>query len=134
MALVFFQNGMGRIHFLIVVFLKGNLRYNIVCLVCSCLLPGVRLNAQQVRVSASVDSINYLIGDPIAVHISVQHPFNTTVLWQPVTESDSEKIFEKLSESKVDSIVQQDFLSENKTVTFITFDTGLLRIPSFTIF
>lgn len=97
------------------------------------LLASATLHAQQVRISASLDSTNYLIGDWIQVHISVQHPFNTEILWGNPVLVDAGKL-QKISESKVDTIAQRDFLSENKTFTLTTFDTGLIHIPSFTCY
>lgn len=87
----------------------------------------------QIRVSASVDSTNYLIGDWIQVKISVDHPPGISVLWRTPLKIDT-AIFPLISESNVDIIQQRDFLSENKVITFTTYDTGVLRIPAFTIY
>jgi len=86
------------------------------------------LYAQEVRVSATLDSANYLVGDWMRLQLSVEHPYNIHVLWNYPVMINAEN-FEKISESGIDSIQQNDFLIENKIVTITTFDTGVLVIP-----
>lgn len=88
--------------------------------------------AQKIKVDAVVDSSGYRIGDWIQVHISIAHPYNTTIRWsQPDSLSEN---FQKLAETKIDTIKQNSFLTENRTLTITTFDTGALLIPSFNFF
>src|SRR5205085_4327273 len=72
------------------------------------------------------------IGDWIRIHVSIAHPLKTFIAWnQP--DSLSEK-FQKLSETKIDTINQENFRTENRTFTLVTFDTGALLIPPFRFF
>ncbi len=88
--------------------------------------------AQKIKVDAVVDSTGYRIGDWIVVHISIAHPYNTAIRWsQPDSLSEN---FQKLAETKIDTIKQNSFLTENRTLTITTFDTGALLIPSFNFF
>ncbi|MEO6169017.1 MAG: hypothetical protein ABIO46_04140 [Chitinophagales bacterium] len=90
--------------------------------------PFLLLHAQPIRITATLDSTNYLIGDWIRIQISAAHSGNTKMLWNYPQMIRSEN-FEKLSESAIDSIQQKDFLTENKIITVTTFDTGVLSIP-----
>ncbi|MBA2407846.1 MAG: hypothetical protein H0V65_07630 [Chitinophagales bacterium] len=88
--------------------------------------------AQEVRLSSSLHSTNYVIGDWINVHVSVDHPENTLLLWNDASLNDS-SVLEKIAESKIDTIQHQGFVTENKIITFISYDSGVLRIPSITL-
>jgi hypothetical protein len=93
------------------------------------LFPRQALKAQPLRLSASVDSTNYPIGDWITVHISAEHSFNTEMLWKIPLKLDT-SVFHIIAESDIDTIEQKDFVTENKSLTLTTYDTGILRIPS----
>jgi hypothetical protein len=108
-------------------------RRNKTWLIATFSLFSVALSAQQVRISSSVDSTNYAIGDWIRVRISADHKPGTFVLWDNPLKLDS-NVFSKISESGIDTIQQKDFITENRTITITSFDTGLLRIPAFTLY
>ncbi|MBA2421756.1 MAG: hypothetical protein H0V61_00830 [Chitinophagales bacterium] len=93
------------------------------------LLIFLSVEAQEVRLTSSLDSTGYVIGDWINVHISIDHPQTTLVLWSETSLADS-SVLERISESKIDTIQHQGFVTENKTITFIAFDSGVVRIPS----
>lgn len=88
---------------------------------------------QQVRITATLDSVNYPVGDWIRIQLSAEHPFGTKILWNRPLVIHSPH-FEKLNESGIDSIRQNDFLSENKIITVTSFDTGVLQIPPITCY
>ena len=90
------------------------------------------LSSQSIFIKATMDSTSYKIGEWIPVHISITHPSKINFLWhQPDSISEN---FQKLSESVIDSIAQKGFITEQKTFTLITFDTGALLIPPFQFF
>lgn len=93
----------------------------------------MRVHAQPMRITATLDSTNYLIGEWIRIRISAEHAFNTKMLWNYPLMINSQH-FEKLSESAIDSIQQKDFLTENRIITITTFDTGVLSIPPLTCY
>ncbi len=85
-------------------------------------------SAQKIFIKATLDSTSYRIGEWIPVHVSIAHPYKINFNWN---QSDSLSInFQKLSETKTDTVSQKDFITENKTFTLTTFDTGALLIPS----
>ncbi len=95
--------------------------------------PLLFLHAQSVRITATLDSTNYRVGDWIRIQLSAEHASQATMLWdQPVKLAVPG--FEKLAESAIDSIQQNDFLTERKTITITTFDTGVWQIPPITCY
>jgi hypothetical protein len=62
------------------------------------------------------------------VHISAEHSFNTEMMWKIPLKLDT-SVFHIIAESNIDTIEQKDFLTENKSLTLTTYDTGILRIP-----
>lgn len=88
-------------------------------------------HSQNINASVQLDSSEYRIGDPIGIVLDVDHPYGVAIDWMentPVPEN-----FVKLSESSVDSIQQNSFLTEKKVITVSTFDTGRIIIPEFKI-
>ncbi len=110
-------------HFIIICF-------NVIWLI---LLSAQRLSAQPVRITATLDSSNYRPGDWIMIRLSAEHKGNIQLLWN-VPATIKSPYLEKLSESTVDSIQQNDFLTENKVISVTTFDTGVLQIPPITCY
>ncbi|MBK9731358.1 MAG: hypothetical protein IPO83_08730 [Chitinophagaceae bacterium] len=90
--------------------------------------PCLLLQSQSIRITATLDSTNYPVGDWINIQLSAEHSYNTKMLWNIPVMINSVH-FEKLSESAIDSIQQKDFLTENRTITVTSFDTGVLLIP-----
>ncbi|MBA3649598.1 MAG: hypothetical protein H0W62_13815 [Chitinophagales bacterium] len=86
--------------------------------------------AQFVKASAIPDSTEFLIGEPIAIHLTIDHPEDWIIRWIPQQDTIA-NVFQKLSESKIDTIRYKNYITEKRTITLTTFDTGLLRIPSF---
>jgi hypothetical protein len=97
------------------------------------LLSAEWLHAQPVRITATLDSANYLPGDWILIHLSAEHKGDIQLLWN-VPAVVNATYLEKLTESTVDSIQQNDFLTENKVITVTTFDTGVMQIPPITCY
>jgi len=86
---------------------------------------------QGIRSYVEMDSANFRIGDPIVLNLTVDHPFDYSIDWhQNFTSSQN---FQVLHQSSVDSIRQRTFITEKRTITLVTFDTGRLRTPSLTV-
>ncbi len=64
--------------------MTGRARFLLVALAAWLLPPGLLAQTHAVSARAWVDSTDYVIGDPITVHVLVQHPKGATV--QPVLE------------------------------------------------
>src|SRR6185295_6296431 len=75
--------------------------------------------SQNIHATANLDSSEYRIGDPIAVIVGVDHPYGVEINWTQNTPVPGN--FEKLSESPVDSIRQNSFLTAKKIITLTTF-------------
>lgn len=88
--------------------------------------------AQQTNVRVQLDSSDYRIGDPIALKLSIDHPYGVEIRWAASTIADSG--FTKLHVSPVDSIRQKLFLTENKIITVTAFNTGHMLTPAMTFF
>lgn len=83
--------------------------------------------SQGFNASVQLDSSDFRIGDPIALTVNVDHPYGMVVDWTQNTPFQGN--FEKLSESRVDSIRQKSFLTEKKVIVVTTFDTGRILTP-----
>lgn len=98
------------------------------------LLTGIlQAYAQPVRMTATLDAAYYRPGDRILIGLSAEHGRDVEVLWNIPAEIKS-TVFEKLSESAIDSIQHHDFLTEIKTITVMAFDTGVWQIPAITTY
>lgn len=95
--------------------------------------PLLFLHAQSIRITATLDSTNYRVGDWIRIQLSAEHPFETKMRWNRPVVIDAPG-FEKLAESAIDSIEHNDFLTERKMITVTTFDTGVRQIPPITCY
>jgi hypothetical protein len=89
--------------------------------------------AQQVKPSATIDSTHYLIGDWIKVHLQADHASGVTVLWKNASDTGYGK-FQKISESKLDTLKFSYGLSERKTIVLTTFDTSAHAIPCIPVY
>lgn len=95
------------------------------------LMSFIGIQAQNTNAVIQLDSSDFKIGDPIALKLSVDHPFDITIQWQSPLITDSS--FTVLSESGIDSIPQKSFLTENRVIMFTTFSYGRLMTPEITI-
>lgn len=95
--------------------------------------PLLLLHAQSIRITATLDSTNYRVGDWIRIQLSAEHPFETKMRWERPVQINAPG-FEKLAESAIDSIKQNGFLTERKMITITTFDTGVWQIPPITCY
>ena len=85
------------------------------------------LLAQSVHVTARTDSNNILIGDWLALHIEVEHPAGTTILFPQLPDSiEGFEIVRRVPASKISTD-----LGVMETATFIVtaFDSGMHVIP-----
>jgi hypothetical protein len=90
--------------------------------------PGLQAQTNAVSVRAWVDSTDYLIGDPIAVHVLVQHPKGATV--QPVLE-------DTLAGFAILQRIPPEPQGENATATGVVvarYDTGSATVPPLVYF
>jgi hypothetical protein len=88
-----------------------------------------QLLAQDVHVSARVDSNNVLIGDHIKLNIELEYPSDLKVTWPAIADSlDKIEIIERTS-----PIIErtQQSIKEKTTFTLCVFDTGTYVIPPF---
>jgi hypothetical protein len=91
------------------------------------LLAPATFRAQDVQVTARVDSNNIQIGDWLKLHLEVKHPANIQVRWPSIADS-----LQGIEVVARDSIVAQktgDVLVESTTLTITSFDSGTVVIP-----
>lgn len=84
------------------------------------------VQAQQVKVSASVDSSNYLIGDYIRYNLHVQSPVTNTFNW-PVTDTIGGKL-EVISVSGIDTLIENEIYTLHQQIVFSAYDSGIFII------
>ena len=84
------------------------------------------LHAQQLQVTATVDSNTYLIGDYIRYNLQVKSPSNYTFNW-PVTDTIGGKL-ETISVSAVDTLLQNDTYLLHQQIVFSAYDSGIYTI------
>jgi hypothetical protein len=89
------------------------------------------LAAQSVRVTARVDSNNILIGDWLPLHIEVEHPAGTTVVF-PVLP-DSLEGFEVVRRDAPTKKTSGEMVLESSTFILTAFDSGMHVVPPFTV-
>lgn len=88
--------------------------------------------AQEVNVSARVDSNNISIGDHVNLYLEVQHPKNITVLWPSV--ADSLQGLEVVQPATPTTKTENDHVIESATYILTSFDSGLVGIPPLTFY
>ncbi|MBK7108335.1 MAG: hypothetical protein IPH61_04030 [Bacteroidetes bacterium] len=84
------------------------------------------LHAQEVKVSASVDSSNYLIGDYIRYDLHIQSPVTNTFNW-PLIDSIGGEL-ETISVSGVDTLLQNGAYALHQQIVFAAYDSGMFTI------
>jgi len=97
------------------------------------LLCGELLQAQDVQVSAKLDSTNnIIIGDQVKLKLEVVCPNGTILMW-PVIKDTIIKQIEVAGRTKIDTIYSADKknLTLKQTYTITSFDSGSYKIPSF---
>lgn len=100
----------------------------LIALSCFLIALNSQLYAQDVHVSARVDSHNVLIGDWIKLHIEAEYPNDVKLNWPQITDS-LQKI--EIIERTSPTIERTDKTIKEKIIFTITaFDTGTHIIPS----
>lgn len=84
------------------------------------------LHAQEFKVSASVDSSDYLIGDYIRYDLHIQSPVTNTFNW-PVIDSIGGKLV-TISVSGVDTLLQNGVYALHQQIVFSGYDSGIFNI------
>lgn len=100
-------------------------------------LPGILLHAQQVQVSARIDSTSILIGNQAHIHLTAAFDVKNGVpkiQWPQVGDSLAPKV-EVISKSKISTTVpdsaQPTVQQETQDITISSFDSGYYAIPPF---
>ena len=103
------------------------LLYYLVFVTLSFIFPIQHLLAQEIRVTAKVDSNNITIGDWLKVHLEVEHPANVTVAWPRL--ADSLQGLEIIQRGE--HLTQQSGpnVLESASVTVTAYDSGTFVIP-----
>ena len=87
-------------------------------------------NAQDVRVSARVDSNKITIGDWLKLHLEVEHPKNVTVLFPFLV--DSLNGLDVVSRDSLLTNPNNGGVTEVMTYTLTAFDSGTFVVPPLT--
>ena len=91
-----------------------------------------RVSAQRIQARATIDSVNYLIGDQLKVHLELDQPEGIKINFPEIGDSLSSTI-EVLERSPLDTFhldkSEQIKIIQNLTIT--SFDTGKQVIPPF---
>lgn len=88
------------------------------------------LYAQDIKVSASIDSANIIIGDQVKLKLNVEISDKTKLFWPALSDSISEHI-EIVSKSKIDTLKnsKKGWQTYNQTLTITSFDSGSFYFP-----
>jgi hypothetical protein len=93
------------------------------------LVAGYGLNAQNVKVSAKLDSNKILIGDQVKLKVQVSYPVKTTIVWPELKDSLTKNI-EIVQKSKIDTLSNDaSILTLGQTYTITSFDSGEFYFP-----
>jgi hypothetical protein len=88
--------------------------------------------AQKPFVKTYIDKNKILIGEPIQYKVVATFPqLTTSINW--FTVPDSMAHFELIEKSKIDSVVKDNLLQMQQTLTITSFDSGQFVTPSFLI-
>ena len=90
-------------------------------------LVGQGASAQEVQVTARVDSNNILIGDWLKLHVDVAHPSSVNVAWPTIP--DSLEGFEIVQRGEHQTRQDGQNILETTDFTITSFDTGTRVIP-----
>ena len=87
-------------------------------------------HAQEIRVSARLDSTQILIGDQVNVTLEVQKPAGIAVQFPETAENLSEYI-ELLKSAPIDTLIEGNVVRMTQNLLVTSFDSGEHRIPPF---
>jgi hypothetical protein len=100
-------------------------------------LPWMQLNAQQVQVSARIDSSSILIGNQAHIHLTAAYDVKNGVpkiQWPLIGDSLVSKV-EVISKSKIDTVIvdkaNPNVQQQVQDITISSFDSGYYAIPPF---
>jgi len=107
----------GLIYTLMIVLLSGSIH---------------SLKAQQVKVKASIDSTNILIGDQLKLLLEIEKPKDFDIVFPSIPDSFSSNI-EVVERSKIDTSTLDDKNREKlfQRLFITSFDSGMHQIPPF---
>jgi hypothetical protein len=94
-------------------------------------------SAQEYSAKAKLDSAHILIGDHLNVHLEVTAPKGKPVFIPQLSDKILEEAgapFEWIANSKLDTIVNNDYYILKQTFTITVFDSGSYAFPSIPIF
>ncbi len=94
----------------------------------SLLCFGFYAQAQQVNVSAALDSSKILIGDQINLHLLVSHPPGATITY-PILTKENLGGLEIIKEGKADTLKSSPEVFTQKDITISAYDSGYYVIP-----
>jgi len=90
-------------------------------------------NAQEYSAKAKLDSAHILIGDHLNVHLEVTAPKGKSVLIPQLNEKITEEMqasFDWISNSKFDTIINEEHYILKQTITITAFDSGNYVFPA----
>ena len=94
-------------------------------------------SAQEYSAKAKLDSAHILIGDYLNVHLEVTAPKGKPVFIPQLNNKileEAEALFEWISNSKFDTIINQNNYTLKQTITITAFDSGSYAFPPIPIF
>lgn len=96
----------------------------------SILIAAANSYAQDIKISAKIDSSNILIGDQVKLKLQVDIPEKTRLFWPALIDSISEHI-EIVEKSKIDTLKSNNkgWQSYAQTLTITSFDSGSFYFP-----
>ncbi len=108
------------------------MKYNPVYICCFLLLGSIQASAQDVRVKASLDKSNLLIGEQTQLRLEADIPSVVQIQF-PALKDTIKKGIEIISQSKTDTLETKDStrIKLRQTLTITSFDTGYAAIPPF---
>ena len=90
-----------------------------------------KVNAQQIKAAATLDSTHVLLGDQVRLLLEIDHPVNVKVRFPEVSDTLLGKI-EVIKRSGIDSAeVSKAIQKQIQALTITCFDSGAYRIPPF---
>ena len=98
-------------------------------LTCIC-IAGVSFSQSTIRLGASVDKHNIVLGEQLMLTLKVDQPANAPISF---FEIDSIPHFEILSSGPVDTILKQNGITISQQLKLTSFDSGSRVIPSFNL-
>ena len=89
-------------------------------------------SGQRIKATATIDSVNILLGDQVKLFLEIDHPKNINVSFPVVPDTILGKI-EVLSRSSVDTFPADDEAFQKQIQSFLitSFDSGTYRIPPY---